>query len=83
MSNDSNACVIIAGATGLVGREVLLQLISQPSIETLYSLSRRALTDIADPDNKIIPLLDAELTIHDWDEQQPTPVLVSFVLVRH
>ena len=40
MSNDSNACVIIAGATGLVGKEVIHQLISQPSIETLYCLSR-------------------------------------------
>ncbi len=73
MSNDSNACVIIAGATGLVGKEVIHQLISQPSIETLYCLSRRTLTDIVDPSNKIIPLLDAELSIHDWDEQQPTP----------
>ncbi|CAE6910612.1 Nucleoside-diphosphate-sugar epimerases [Vibrio sp. B1FIG11] len=73
MSNDSNACVIIAGATGLVGKEVIHKLISQPSIETLYCLSRRALTDLADPSNKIIPLLDAELSIHDWDEQQPIP----------
>ncbi|WP_045464858.1 NAD(P)H-binding protein [Vibrio hyugaensis] len=73
MSNNTNACVIIAGATGLVGKAVINKLVSQPSIDTLYSLSRKSLTDVADPDNKIIPILDAELIIHDWDEQQPTP----------
>ncbi|CAH1535399.1 MULTISPECIES: NAD(P)H-binding protein [Vibrio] len=73
MSNNTNACVIIAGATGLVGKAVINKLVSQPSIDSLYSLSRKSLTDVADPDNKIISILDAELAIHDWDEQQPTP----------
>ncbi|CAH1538070.1 Nucleoside-diphosphate sugar epimerase [Vibrio rotiferianus] len=73
MSNDSNTCVIIAGATGLVGKEVIANLLSQPSIETVYSLSRRALSDIADIESKIVPIIDAELSIHNWDEQQPTP----------
>lgn len=73
MGNDSNACVIIAGGTGLVGKEVMAKLVSQPSIETLYSLSRRTITGIEDPNNKIVPLLDAALTIHDWDDQQPIP----------
>ncbi|YCO05364.1 NAD(P)H-binding protein [Vibrio sp. VNB-15] len=73
MSNNTNACVIIAGATGLVGKAVINKLVSQPSIDTLYSLSRKSLTYVADPDDKITPILDAELTIHDWDEQQPTP----------
>ncbi|EDP60173.1 NAD(P)H-binding protein [Vibrio sp. AND4] len=73
MSNDSNVCVIIAGATGLVGKEVIHQLVSQPSIQTLYSLSRRAITDIDDPNHKVISLLDAELTIHDWDDQRLSP----------
>ncbi|MFZ3502313.1 NAD-dependent epimerase/dehydratase family protein [Vibrio harveyi] len=73
MGNDSNACVIIAGGTGLVGKEVMAKLVSQPSIETLYSLSRRTITGIEDTNNKIFPLLDAALTIHDWDDQQPIP----------
>lgn len=73
MGNDSNACVIIAGGTGLVGKEVMAKLVSQPSIETLYSLSRRTITGIEDTNNKIVPLLDAALTIHDWDDQQPIP----------
>lgn len=73
MSNDSNTCVIIAGATGLVGKEVIANLLSQPSIETVYSLSRRALSGIADTESKIVPIIDAELSIHNWDEQQPTP----------
>ncbi|KIP65790.1 nucleoside-diphosphate sugar epimerase [Vibrio harveyi] len=73
MSNNTNACVIIAGATGLVDKAVINKLVSQPSIDSLYSLSRKSLTDVADPDNKIISILDAELAIHDWDEQQPTP----------
>ncbi|WP_322804024.1 NAD(P)H-binding protein [Vibrio alfacsensis] len=73
MSNNSNTCVIIAGATGLVGKEVMSTLVSQPSIHTLYSLSRRALSEVSDPHNKIIPIIDAELSIHDWDEQKPSP----------
>jgi uncharacterized protein YbjT (DUF2867 family) len=73
ISNDSKNCVIIAGATGLVGKEVMANLLSQPSIETVYSLSRRTLSDVIDTENKIIPIIDAELSIHNWDEQQPTP----------
>ncbi|MGR5238859.1 NAD(P)H-binding protein [Vibrio alfacsensis] len=73
MSSDTNACVIIAGATGLVGKEIVTSLVSQSGIETLYSLSRRPLEGITDPENKIISIIDAELSIHQWDEQQPTP----------
>ncbi len=68
-----NTCVIIAGATGLVGSKVVTSLVSQPGIHTLYSLSRRPLNNIADPENKIVPMIDADLSILDWDEQQSKP----------
>jgi uncharacterized protein YbjT (DUF2867 family) len=71
MSN--NTCVIIAGATGLVGSKVITHLVSQPGIHTLYSLSRRHLNHISDPENKIIPMIDSDLSILNWDEQQTTP----------
>ncbi|MCG9699563.1 NAD(P)H-binding protein [Vibrio natriegens] len=71
MSN--NTCVIIAGASGLVGSKVITQLVSQPGIHTLYSLSRRPLTDISDPEQKIVPMIDADLSILNWDEQHLTP----------
>lgn len=71
MSN--NACVIIAGATGLVGSKVITQLVSQPGIHTLYSLSRRPLSDVPDPEDKIVPMIDADLSILNWDDQQSTP----------
>ena len=71
MSN--NTCVIIAGASGLVGSNVITQLVSQPGIHTLYSLSRRPLTDISDPEQKIVPMIDADLSILNWDEQHLTP----------
>ncbi|EGQ7877400.1 NAD(P)H-binding protein [Vibrio parahaemolyticus] len=73
MTNDVNTCVIIAGATGLVGSKVVENLIAQSGISHLYSLSRRPLKDIYDPTNKIIPIIDAELTIHQWNENQTTP----------
>lgn len=73
MSNDTNVCVIIAGATGLVGKEIVTSLVSQPGVETLYSLSRRTLDEVSDPENKIISIIDADLSIHHWDEQQPAP----------
>ncbi len=69
----SNTCVIIAGATGLVGSKVVAHLVSQPDIHTLYSLSRRPLDNISDPENKIVPMIDADLSILHWDEQQPKP----------
>lgn len=71
MSN--NTCVIIAGATGLVGSKVITQLVSQPGIHTLYSLSRRPLSDVPDPEDKIVPMIDADLSILNWDDQQSTP----------
>ncbi|MBR9873352.1 MAG: NAD(P)H-binding protein [Vibrionaceae bacterium] len=71
MSN--NTCVIIAGASGLVGSKVTTKLVSQPGIHTLYSLSRRPITGISDPEQKIVAMIDADLSILNWDEQHLTP----------
>ena len=73
MNSSVNTYAIIAGATGLIGRQVLTNLLTQPGIPAVYALSRRPLTGIADPDKKIIPLIDADLSIYDWDEEQPSP----------
>ncbi|CAM3001040.1 NAD(P)H-binding protein [Vibrio mytili] len=73
MNSSVNTYAIIAGATGLIGQQVLTNLLTQPGIPAVYALSRRPLTGIADPDKKIIPLIDADLSIYDWDEEQPSP----------
>ncbi|MDF5420461.1 oxidoreductase, partial [Vibrio parahaemolyticus] len=72
---DNNTCAIIAGATGLVGSKVIANLINQSGVGTLYYLSRRPLDGVLDVDNKLIPLIDADLSIHQWDENQPTPTI--------
>ncbi len=70
---NDNTCVIIAGATGLVGNKVVKHLVSQPGIHTLYSLSRRPVINIPDPEKKIIAMIDADLSILNWDQQQSKP----------
>ncbi len=64
---DNNTCAIIAGgATGLVGSKVITNLINQSGVGTLYYLSRRPLDGVLDADNKLVPLIDADLSIHQW-----------------
>ncbi|HHX8442803.1 TPA: NAD(P)H-binding protein [Vibrio diabolicus] len=72
---DNNTCAIIAGATGLVGSKVITNLINQSGVGTLYYLSRRPLDGVLDADNKLVPLIDADLSIHQWDDNQPTPTI--------
>lgn len=69
MKTDSNAHVIIAGATGLVGSCVLAHLLKEPAIEGIYALSRQPLTE----QPKLTTLLNAELQIKDWDASMVAP----------
>ncbi len=40
--------VVVAGATGLVGRVMLLELLPNPAVKTVYTVGRRR-PDVGDP----------------------------------
>nr|WP_245907081.1 NAD(P)H-binding protein [Photobacterium sanctipauli] len=61
---------IIAGASGLVGDELLHLLLSHPNFSTVYSLARRELPFRS---AKLKQLIHPELRITDWEESSPTP----------
>ncbi|WP_217539800.1 NAD(P)H-binding protein [Vibrio metschnikovii] len=62
--------IMIAGATGLVGSCVLRRLLAEPAIQHIYALNRRSLSL---PHPKLTELIDSELSITHWPEQQPRP----------
>lgn len=69
-SSTRNPIVMIAGASGLVGGCALQQLLAQPSIQQVYSLTRRAANQ---PHPKLIEWVDTNLSMTEWDENQPRP----------
>ncbi|MDF2152330.1 NAD(P)H-binding protein [Vibrio sp. CAU 1672] len=73
MAQDNGQCVMIAGASGLVGQQLLTLLLQQPGIHKIFCLARRPLPTIPEGSGKVVSLLDQELAIHEWDEDQPTP----------
>jgi len=72
---DNNTYAIIAGATGLIGSKIVTTLINQSGVGSLYYLSRRPLNGIVDTNNKLIPIIDTDLSIHQWDDNQPIPTI--------
>ncbi|MDO6707117.1 NAD(P)H-binding protein [Photobacterium sp. 1_MG-2023] len=63
---------IIAGATGLVGNELLHLLLGSETIGNVYALSRSALPYRS---KHLIQLVHPELRITEWDDQDPVPQL--------
>lgn len=55
--------IILTGATGFIGAEVLQQCLANPAIDSIVSLSRRPLDAIADPKLKVVVLKD--FTVYD------------------
>ena len=66
------ANVIIAGASGLVGGELLNQLLLHPSVRTVYALVRSPLDN---NHTKLKQIQDAKLRVNRWDDSQPFPEL--------
>ncbi|WP_244204652.1 NAD(P)H-binding protein [Vibrio rhodolitus] len=62
--------VMIAGATGLVGTELIKQLLDENAIDHIYSISRSPLV-FSHP--KLQSLVDSQLRVLDWDESLPAP----------
>lgn len=50
--------VILTGATGFIGGEVLMQLLDSPAITSIVCLSRRELPSTALPDKAKVVLMD-------------------------
>ncbi len=69
-SSIRNPIVIVAGASGLVGSCIMQHLLAQPSIQSVYSLTRRA---SGFPHPKLTEWIDAQLNITQWDDSQPRP----------
>lgn len=55
-----NKSIIIAGASGLVGRETLSTLLQSNHVDTVYALSRRELNT---NHKKLIQLIDSNLSV--------------------
>ncbi|MGR5146585.1 NAD(P)H-binding protein [Photobacterium alginatilyticum] len=66
------ANAIIAGASGLVGDELLHQLLAHPHFHTVYSLSRRELPFHS---KKLVQIVHPELRVTAWGETDPTPTI--------
>ncbi|KJG26045.1 nucleoside-diphosphate sugar epimerase [Photobacterium iliopiscarium] len=61
---------IIAGASGLVGTELLHQLLDHPRFNHIYALARRPLPFHS---KKLHQIIDSQLRIIAWEDDQPIP----------
>lgn len=55
--------IVLTGATGLIGAEVLQQCLANPAITSIVSLSRRPLDSVANSKLKVVVLKD--FTVYD------------------
>ncbi|WP_456297270.1 NAD(P)H-binding protein [Vibrio sp. AK197] len=70
--SEEHTSVIVAGGSGLVGSELIKQLLDVPSIKNVYALARRPLVFQS---QKLKPLVSPKLQITDWQENTPPPSL--------
>ncbi|ELR63703.1 Putative nucleoside-diphosphate-sugar epimerase [Photobacterium marinum] len=70
--SQGTANAIIAGASGLVGDELLHQLLGHPHFQTVYSLSRHELPFHS---NKLVQIIHPELRITSWEDSDLTPTI--------
>ncbi|SMY36027.1 NAD(P)H-binding protein [Photobacterium andalusiense] len=61
---------IIAGASGLVGTELLHQLLDHPRFNHIYALTRQSLPFHS---KKLHQIIDSQLRIIAWEDDQPVP----------
>lgn len=62
--------VIIAGATGLIGTELIKLMLEERAIDHIYALTRKGLA-FSHP--KLEEIRDSQLRILDWDETKRAP----------
>lgn len=71
-----NTHVIIAGASGLIGQDLLHRLNSESAISSIYALSRRPLNihqSQASAPDKVHTIIDNELRVTQWDDSFEKP----------
>ncbi|WP_419205945.1 NAD(P)H-binding protein [Photobacterium leiognathi] len=68
--NNHNLSAIIAGASGLVGHELLNQLLDNKAFSHIYALSRR---EFPLRSSKLQQIIDPLLRINEWEENAPAP----------
>lgn len=67
----SSRSVIIAGATGLVGDELLHQLLGDPNVSHIHIVTRRPVNAVSE---KIIVHQSSDLSVTHWQPQWPVPL---------
>ena len=70
MTNQGNLIVITAGGSGLIGHELIKQLLEQEPIDKIYALSRR---ELPFTHNKLDVITDANLEVKHWDDEHARP----------
>ncbi|MYM58408.1 NAD(P)H-binding protein [Vibrio sp. OCN044] len=70
MSEEKTRVIIIAGATGLIGTELVKQMLEAEPITHIYALSRRSLP-FYHPKLEVIK--DPQLQAKDWPSENPSP----------
>ncbi|KLN65774.1 nucleoside-diphosphate sugar epimerase [Vibrio sp. VPAP30] len=70
LENSNNITVIIAGSTGLIGNELIKQMLERDPIKHIYALTRRTLPFFHP---KLEQLQHPELRIQEWVEEKPRP----------
>lgn len=67
----SSRSVIIAGATGLVGDELLHQLLGNPDVSHIHVVTRRPFALVSE---KIVVHQSPDLSVTHWQPQWPVPI---------
>ncbi|RXJ73590.1 nucleoside-diphosphate sugar epimerase [Veronia nyctiphanis] len=67
----SSRTVIVAGATGLVGDELLHQLMGDPDVAQIHVVTRRPINITSD---KVVFHQNRELAVTHWQPQWPVPL---------
>ncbi|MDC5820040.1 oxidoreductase [Vibrio europaeus] len=70
LDNSNNITVITAGSTGLIGNELIKQMLEREPIEHIYALTRRKLPFFH---SKLEEIQHPELRVQEWDEDKPRP----------
>ncbi|WP_245680695.1 NAD(P)H-binding protein [Veronia pacifica] len=67
----SSRTVIVAGATGLVGDELIHQLLGDPDVAQVHVVTRRPISITSD---KLVQHQNPELAVTHWQPQWPVPL---------
>lgn len=70
MNSSKDICVITAGCTGLIGNELIKQMLEQQPIARIYALSRRPLPFFH---SKLNVIEHPQLRVQQWQDEDPRP----------